>query len=221
MRAFLFCTSYFESAEQFDARYRKWLQYHASIPLEVEKLFVIDDASPKPPTNPQIAWLDALPDALPEQRVIGYHFTERLGRPSLLNYPGWWRSFFSSVRIADRYGFRKIIHVESDTFLLSKKLTDWMNGVSSGWSALWCPRYQFPETCVQVICADQFPAMREIAAKDYATHYALQPVEVLLPFTHVEKNFGGNRYNEFRSSIPGYADYAAQCLPQTPVEFRA
>src|SRR4029077_19580919 len=45
MRALLFCTSYFESPEQFDARYRKWLEYHLAVPLAAEKLFLIDDGS--------------------------------------------------------------------------------------------------------------------------------------------------------------------------------
>jgi hypothetical protein len=219
MRSFLFCTSYFESEEQF-RRYRKWLAFHLSVPLAVEKLFLIDDGSPYTPADPLLLWTEKLPNDLPSQPAIGFRFPRRLGRAHIGNYPGWWRSFFFSIEIADRYGFPKIVHVESDSFVLSTALTDWINSLRTGWNVLWCPFYQVPETCIQIICEDRFPALRELAARDYTSEFAGQYAENFLPFTRVERNFSGNRYNEFRSTIPSFADYAAQCSVETPVTFR-
>ena len=211
----LFCTSYLRDAERWQSRHRPWLTFHRAVPLSRAATFIVDDASPFVPNDPGIAVLDTLPPALPAGcDTFFYRFAAHEGRIGLTGHRGWWRSFLFSLTIADAYGFDKIVHVESDAYVLSRPLVDYLNGLASGWTALWCPRYNFPEPALQAIHRDQFPALRAVATRglDALTQ---QLAELTLPFTHVERRFAGNRYGEWRSRIPGYADYACQVKAAT------
>jgi hypothetical protein len=64
---------------------------------------------------------------------------ERLGRPGLFDFPDWWHSFMYAADYAGRYDFDKLVHVESDTYLLSPRLHQHVNGLEQGWTAFWCP----------------------------------------------------------------------------------
>lgn len=218
MKTLLFCTAYIHDAAAWEARYQRWLDHHLGFRLAREStVFLIDDASPWLPEDGGVQVLRELPESLPEGTGPYLRtFSERLGRTGLKSYPGWWRSFLASLEIPRRYGFDKIVHVESDAYLLSEKAISYVDSVHSGWHALWCPRYNIPETAIQVIAADQFDAMQHFADQDV---HALGGnfAELMLPFTHVEKRLVGNRYGEFRSRVPSYADFACQVTPGLPL----
>jgi len=126
-----------------------------------------------------------------------------------MGHRGWWRSFLYSLTIARHYGYSRIVHIESDAYLLSRRIIDYINGIDQGWTVFWCPRYNCPEPALQVIARNQFDAMEAVAARGLdALTGAI--AEMTLPFTHIERAFTGNRYGEFRRSIPSYADFACQ-----------
>jgi hypothetical protein len=216
----IFCTSYVADGAAWSTRYRRWLDHHGAIPWHDALLCLIDDASPFVPPTTEVICVPAgapLPDAPSLPLMV--RFPDRLGRPALIRYPGWWRSFLHSLVVARHYGCERIVHIESDSFVLSRRMAAFVEGRRSGWTAFWCPRWRFPETCIQVICADQFDAMQRLADDGWDRH-AGQLAERELPFTDVVRDPHGNRYGEFRSRIPGFADFAAQVQPHHKVWFR-
>jgi hypothetical protein len=62
-------------------------------------------------------------------------------------------------------GFARIVHIESDAFLLSRRIVDRFNALDDGWTAFWFPAYGVPEPALQVIADDQFDAMASFAAR--------------------------------------------------------
>ena len=220
----LFCTSYMDSLEVWRRRYGYWVDYYENVPLTRSATFLIDDASPYLPGDTRLAVVDDLAETPCPSPFHLYQFRDRLGRGSAEEgWPhwGWWRSFLFSLTIARRYGCRKIIHIESDAYLLSQPIVDYLNRLDAGWTALWCPRHRMPEGAIQVIAEDQFPAMQHLAETDVRTHAAKGLAEHYLPFTHIERGFVGNRYGEYRWTVPGYADFACQVdAAVTPVTFR-
>lgn len=216
----VFCTSYIADQEAWADRYERWLKHHAGLPFERALLCMIDDASPFRPDPQRLQVIDAgapLPAA--PARPLMVRFASRLGRRAVDDYPGWWRSFLFSVLVAKHYGCRKIVHVESDAYLLSRRMLDFINARASGWTAFWCPRWNFPETGIQVVCADRFDQMRGMWDAGWARH-AGQYAERVLPFTDVVRDPHGNRYGEFRTRIPGFADFAMQVSPRQRVWFK-
>lgn len=216
----LFCTSHIASEDAWHARYRPWLDYYDNVPLRRDATYMFDDASPFRPSDARLEIEEALADTPDFSKVRFHRFATHLGREGLVGHLGWWRSFIHSLEVARRYGFRRIVHVESDAYLLSEPLVEYLNSLESGWTVLWCDRYKLPEPAIQVIAEDQYPALQGIARMGVET-LARQMAELTLPFTHVERRFAGNRYGETRRRIPGYADYACQIdAGRTPVVFR-
>ena len=220
LKTLLFCTSYFESDTAWSERYRRWLDYYRARTLRRDALFMFDDGSPIAPPARDIATITALPDRLEPPAEYLYHFPDRLGRVALFDLPGWWRSFFFAFEVARRYGFDKVVHVESDAYILSQKMIEHVNALDRGWTAMWCPRYESPEAAIQIVARDQFDTVGAIAARGVG---AMRGVfaERFLPFTSIERGFAGNRYGEYRSRIPEYADFATQVTPRQDVAFRA
>jgi hypothetical protein len=219
MKTLLFCTSYVTSDNEWQQRYRRWLAHHGGIPLRHDAIFLIDDASPYRPGDSVTILDDRLPDSLEPRGVYLYRFREHLGRHTTTDFPGWLRSFLWAFKVAARFGFEKVVHVESDAYVLSGRLSSYLDGIGSGWTALWCPRWSFPESAVQVVCADRFDSISWARARKEQLRG--RAPEMMLPFTHVERSFIGDRYGEYFDSIPGHADYAAQVDPAMPVRFRA
>ncbi len=219
MKTLLFCTCYLARPEKWRGRYDRWLALHRQIPLAHDAIFLFDDASPHRPEDPAVQVIEALPAALAPRGVYLYRFAEHLGRVDVGHFPGWWRGFAFAVEVAERYGFDRMVHVESDAFLLSGELVEYLDALESGWTALWCPRYRCPEVNIQVICADAYPRFREATAAALAAGGAQMP-EITLPFTHVEQGFVGDRYAEYAPEIPPDADYAAQVLPTMTLRYR-
>lgn len=196
MKSILFCTSYIGHEQAWHERYQRWLDYYQDGPIAAAKKIMIDDGSPylPPPsiikTVPHTAPLSLFNDG----KVI-VRFDNNLGRQSVSAYPGWWRSFLHSLILARELGADKIIHIESDAYILSPRLADFINGIESGWHVMWTEHYKFPETAIQVICSDQFTMFEQFKAR--------QPdlndgglAENLLPFTAVHRQFKGDRYSE-------------------------
>jgi len=149
MRSFLFCTTFFGVAKLYEEapwRYPKWIEYYSRnlAAFGSDRLFLIDDGS-----NPAFIQLpgvtvidvsDYLPSELPPGPVL-FRFTTHLGKlrpwipPGGNGFPGWWRSFTFSLVLAERYGYSKIFHAESDLFVISQRLADHIRHLESGWTA--------------------------------------------------------------------------------------
>ena len=198
MKSIIFCTSYIRDAAAWETRYRRWLDYYQDFPLDVVKRLMIDDGSPYlPPADVIKTVSNTAPLASLEDRNLIIRFDDNLGRQSIKDYPGWWRSFLHSVEVARELGADKIIHIESDAYILSPRLRDFIDQTSTGWHVLWTQHNNFPETAIQVICRDQFEIFEDFKQKNPTLHFP-DMAEHMLPFTAVNKEFKGDRYSELK-----------------------
>ena len=191
-KSFLFCTMFIDSksSDHSYQRYEKWIDYYSDLKRQLgfSQLFLIDDGSDSNKLEQNIAVYDAenLPSSINDEISI-IKFQTNKGRTSVFEYPGWWRSFLFSFEIATKYKYSKIIHIESDFFLLSSELISFINGSNKGWISLFSDFYQFPETAVQVICEDSYCLINDLKDKLIINGYLLNyPAEMIIPFTHVE-----------------------------------
>lgn len=210
----VFCTSYMRDQAEWELRYPRWLAHHRKV-FPAEPLVMIDDGSEYLPDEPGISINSGLENFQVGSRASIFHFPDRLGRLAMHNFPGWFRSFTFSVVIAKKLNLTKIVHIESDSFILSEQALELINTTSSGWTAFWCPRWNFPETAFQIICEDSFASLEKVRVSSFATRYANKVMERSLPFTRIDRLLCGNRYGEFRSKVPSYADFAVQVGPGT------
>jgi hypothetical protein len=206
MKAFLFCTSYISNEGQHvPERYMKYIAFYKSrLPaLGVEHIFLVNDGSAY---SEKIR--DNITEIIPAELMSNRHlapgiymitFEKGLGRPSINDHCGWWRSFVFSYTIAMSCGFDKIIHIESDFFLLSDRLLSFIRHISSGWHTLWSKVNKWPESGIQIICKDRFEdlyiASEQARSLSYNSYY---PAENTLPFSAVHINFLGDRLDCLR-----------------------
>ena len=220
MKTIIFCTCYLNGEN--NSRYKKWADYyHGKMSIfNASNLFLIDDGSPSISIDEKIDVIKSydLPDSL-KNDISLFHFENRLGRISVRKYPGWWRSFTFSLQLAKKYNIDKLIHIESDFYIVSRKMIDHIAKISSGWTAFYSRFYKFPETAIQVICKDSYSGLYEISNKAAALNYKFKRrAEDILPFTKVEKQFYGDRFGEGkvlkgwlkRIEIPDKIDYIGQ-----------
>lgn len=206
MRTLLFCTAYAESPEVWENRYLPWHQHYFNSSLKVNNLLIVDDASP------------TRPDFLSENE---YHrFENRLGRQAAHVYPGWYRSFSYGVLSGFDKGFDKIIHAESDAFLLSDRIIEFVNSIESGWHTFWAPQHNLHESALQVICRDQYNSAKNFLNVIYDSYSGIC-MDSILPYTHVHKHFTGDRYGDYLDHIPQDVDYSCQTRPGWITRFKA
>jgi tetratricopeptide (TPR) repeat protein len=208
MKTLLFCTSYIAGQASWEQRYTRWLSHHRQSGLGQDAIVIIDDGSPFLPAGIPIVQAANL-GRTPLSRETIVHFSQRLGRTRTMDFPGWWRSMFAALGLARLYGFERLIHVESDSFVLSERLARFLSERESGWTALWLPEFASPESAVQVLCADSYHLLESLVARG-PYDFRDQPAEITLGFTHIEKSFIGNRYHELNRPIPADADYCVQ-----------
>ena len=221
MKTLLFCTGYASSLEKWESVHGRWINAVEHSGLSVDKILIPDDGSPFLPEWPGVVVIDAtLPEIEPDTRGVICRHSSNLGRQAVYVYPGWHRSFMLAAAYAQKYGYNKIIHIEADAFIISPRMIDHMNAYTQGWETFWCPRYQLPETAIQIIAGSALVSLYSLIDVPYS-QFAGQPADPghgqgasWLPYTTVNKNFHGDRWGENRQTPPTNADYACQ-IPVT------
>src|SRR6185312_5533072 len=90
--------------------------------LIVDQLLIIDDGSEVVPDWPDLQIIEENSGLAAIRPVALFRFNKHLGRHSPLNFPGWYRSFAFAAVFAQAHGFEKIVHIESDAFLISARV---------------------------------------------------------------------------------------------------
>lgn len=231
MKTMLFATCYIGTTDNINnkKRYQKWIDFYSEKLHEFNAtyLFLIDDGSQDINLNRKYGILDSneLPNDLKEGINL-VHFNQHLGRPNWNSYYGWWRSFLFSIILAEKYHCSKIIHIESDFFVVSKELIKYIKNIDSGWVALYSRFLSLPESAVQVVCRDQFGSLRTIHRLAQEKNFKYEQIaEKTLPFTAIIKDFTGDRLGDpevldawlRHIDIPIKLDY----IGQVPPEFNA
>ena len=119
-------------------------------------------------------------------------------------YPNW-----MTFEVLKSYlnNYERIFYIDTDAFALSEKFRNYMLSLTTGWTAFWTPKYNFPENGIMVICKDQFEKYKNL---NFLSFNKQGIAEKLMPYTLVNKDFNGDRFQEFLPNIPENADYAVQ-----------
>ena len=218
MRTLVYCTAYADTPSAWQTRYRRWVEALRRSGVRFDQLLLVDDGSAALPD-----WGDAAvvteaeaprpQDVVSAAPLLIYHFESRLGRASLFDFPGWYRSFAFGAAYARAQGFEKVIHLESDAFLISSRMRRYVDRAASGWTIFWTEKYGFPEIAIQVIGPDQIDALAAFCAEPYERMRGEIHEHHFHP-THLEKGMFGDRYGETAEPIPRTADYATQVPSQ-------
>jgi tetratricopeptide (TPR) repeat protein len=217
-----FCTSYVGAhlapTDTWEQRYAMWRRTIVSYRIRCDQVLIIDDGSPSLPDWRDVDVLhegDARRSLAP---AVLFRFARHLGRRGVSNFPGWVRSFFHAARYAEQNGFEKVIHIESDAFLTSDRMQAFVDEISDGWVAPWCPRWRRPESAIQIMAGAGLSAFAEFAHRD-VDDLAEAVIENELPFTWIEGSFRGDRFCEYMDHVPRDADWSAQTAPPIGVSW--
>ena len=222
-RTLLFCTSYAASERQWSGRYQRWLKAIRSSSLRYDAILLVDDGSPTLPDWPG-ANIFTDDDGTIIQNgsspLMMFHFRNHLGRKATFDFPGWYRSFAFAGRFAAAAGFEKIIHIESDAFLIGSRVQHHFNQITAGWTALWCPLYGgYAESGLQVIAGDAVKRFAMLEQSHPHDHLIGKEFERQLPFDIVETRFKGSRYGEYLNFVPGNAEYVVSAKDEQPEDY--
>jgi hypothetical protein len=213
MKTLVFCTAYAADEATWDWRYGRWLEAIRQSALDRQQILIVDDGSPCLPSWPGLRVInegDFIDDpALDNDEVILYHFLDNLGRSGLRNYPGWFRSFAFGSQYATQRNFDKIVHIESDAFLITQRIQHEFNAIDSGWVTVLNLQYNYPESSIQVIAGKQVAAYHEFTSRGYG-EFVGKDIEGLIPFTAILRQFKGARYGEYLDCVPSDADWTVQ-----------
>jgi tetratricopeptide (TPR) repeat protein len=218
-KTLLFCTAYATGNNVWEDRYRRWLDAIDVSSIEYDQEIMIDDGSPILPQWPDVSIAHDLDHYPTDARQVLISLAPHLGRLGMFNVPGWYRSFSTAAKIAVRFGFDKIIHIESDAFIISERLQRYINLSDEGWISLWCDTHAVPETGIQIIAGTGLHAYSEFARQPHEV-FVEKSFEKTIPFTHVERGFRGGRYGEKLNYVPRDADWTMQRYNVLPVPER-
>jgi len=209
MKTLLFCASYAQSKESWNHRWRRWLDHHLSIGLCIDQTLIVDDGSPVLPNWDDYVIVNSFADTQPKEKIVLYQHSDNLGFEAPFNYPGLYRSLQTGMAYAKKYGFERVLNVESDAFILSNKLVSYINNINNDWIALWEHHFNIPELGINIAAGNGLDKCCTVFEQPYNV-YQGKMLEIELPFTKVEKSFVGARYGEFADTVPENADYANQ-----------
>ncbi len=208
MKTCVFTNMYFQGNDPCGRprmeRALKWLKYIISIQdrLWFEQIYISVNGG----TADQIA---TILRAYPEVKLIRHNHLER-GQGH--DYLPCWRTT-QDYRMAINDGYDKIIMMDDDAFILSDKLIRHVHDLKTGWESMWCPRWNFPECGLSVLCKDTFPAYLKFAEIPYyERNESNEPIECMLPYTNVNKGvFNTDRFGELRLQQEPGMDAYFQC----------
>jgi hypothetical protein len=193
-------------------RYRLWLNAMRGSEIVHDHILLVDDASPVLPEWLDIHVTNRLHDDLAPSGVTLYRFDRRLGRQGRNVYPGWYRSFCLAARFAERHNFEKVVHVESDGFIITSRMQAYINDLTDDWVAPTIQSHAMPESAIQVMAGRGLVSYIQFARNPYSEIVGTA-AENILPFTRVEREFIGSRYGETLHHVPREADFVTQTNP--------
>ncbi len=212
MKTLLFAPMFLDEGDRLE-RNLKWLEYYKDIKqyLNYDHIYFVDNASKQ--SN-----IDIIKKHHPDIEInqCRVHF-KRLTNNA---YGYWYRAFSKAVKYAMDNNYDKIIHMDTDVFVLNSKICDYVNNYNNGWMAFWCKMHNFPESTFQIINKDQFQNAYNFYSEDFLEFYPYGIAETRLPLTHIEKRFNGDRFGEKQIEQQDNMDYFGQCPVKTKMMFK-
>ena len=198
-RVLVFCTAFVSRTGsdyyQWDVRYRIWLEAVRRLPIRVDQILFVDDGSDTSPSWEDLQVIEEGESYKTDAPVVFFKFGNNLGRKAFSDFPGWVRSFFFAAKFASANEFDKVIHLESDAFLISAGACRYVDGLRDGWTAFWCPRHNRPESGIQVIAGNELATYQAWSERPVES-FTDCVIETTLPFTRIAHALRGDRYGE-------------------------
>lgn len=198
-------------------RYKRWISYYNKRKemFGADGLILVDNGSKDNLVQQlnvtTVNVVENLLEAIPAETVM-FRFPEHYIKNDVANYPGWWRSFSYLSVLAEKYKIDKIIHVESDAYILTDKMINYIKNLNEGWNSFFSPILQWPESNIMIICGKDIDNLKRFYNKEvwFKKRTNKEYCEHVLPFTNISEDFKGDRYTEWGKPIPADADYACQ-----------
>lgn len=210
MKTVLFTPSYLNGVDGFGndrfQRNFKYLNYYAH--PEVKEALGID-LIVFADNNSSVDRCNKLLELFGDELAI-MRFDQHLERRGPYDYPYIWRAFYSIQELI-KEGFEKIILLDSDCYVLTNTLAQYIKGLSSGWTSFWCPKYNFAEASAWVLCKDTFSLYYSFIGQcKWEDRPGTEPMETLLPFTHIAREFTCDRWGEENKPQQDWMDLYCQ-----------
>jgi hypothetical protein len=215
MRTVLYSTLYLNGSDLFGnnrlERTVRYLDYYHSLKdrLGFDKVVFADNVS-------DYELISQLIDRS-KSYVSIHRYREHIPRLSVTDYGYCWRGVWDMKRLIDE-GYEKIITIDTDAFILTSRMADWVRDLKDGWSTVWCNRYNFPESALHVLCKPAFPLFEEMIKKDWRTLNGKVFMESTLPYK-VEYKFNSDRWGETKTPQDVGMDLYCQCPLGLPLKF--
>lgn len=211
MRTALVTMSYLEGVDSqgndMKERLKRFLNYYHNLDLGFDELVIFDNCSKvrslsslsfdgtftnQGKDNRCTVWKSAIFD-----EVTLFRFEEHLRRLDVADgYIYCWRAVYALRSLFA--GYDKIIFIDSDAYVLSRRLINFMRTCNQGFQSFWCPRHGFPESSLFIINKDAYPIFEkycdELSYEDRA--WRSTRMETSLPFTRVSHDFNIDRFGE-------------------------
>ena len=211
MKTLLFCTGYSTSDLEWEKRWRRWYNHHKQVGLQFDQLLIVDDGSPELPgwSDTRVIY-DLDRPWFANKDIVIYRYEDNLGIDGgAFSVPGLYRGFQTASRYMQEYGFDKLLNIESDSYILSKRMIEYINNIDKSWTAFWEPKFKVPELGINIAAGAGLTKWFNTTNKNYSEYNGLM-LETEFDFDHVEKGFVGERYGERCQVLPSGIDYACQ-----------
>lgn len=119
-------------------------------------------------------------------------------------YPYCWRALHD-LRVLMRMGYKKIICIDSDGYLNSERILEWVKTTNTGWQALWCPAHKFPDASMMILNEDAFSLHRAFCRTPWRRQLGMV-LENAIPITGVETKFNADRFGIHNIPPPARED---------------
>lgn len=147
--------------------------------------------------------------------VTIYRFHTELPRTGVWEYPYWWRCLDYLKVLIQREDITKLIHIDTDCYVLTPRLADYVRTRNTGWYVFWSQKYNFPEAAFWIVGEDSIQRFLDFPIPSFS-FYNGREAEHILPFTEVVKSFTGDRYGEVAASQDNTMDYYCQWSAACP-----
>lgn len=181
----------------------RYVNYYSSMKelLGFDNIFMLDNGS---------SYGNAI-NFLNQTHGVIFESLENIKSDGPNHYPYCWRALYYIQELIEK-GYEKIIMIDSDGFVVSRRLFNHIKNLRLGWNTVWCKRWEFPEASLQILCKDSFHLFKNFARIDYKRRFG-NIMEIVLPFTHIFNEFNCDRFGETNAPFTSNIDYYGQAGP--------
>lgn len=193
-------------------RNRRYLDYYTGVKedLGVDDIILYDNASAD-------TYITALKASHPTGVTL-FRASERLTHGAgKHDYPYCWRALYEFDTLF-HLGYDKIIMIDSDGFVLSKRLAQYIKNTNTGWVSFKSTTHEFPDCSLQILNRDAYPVFKRYAETPWKERVGCT-MERDIPFTLVSESFNVGRFGEeYLPQSPGM-DYYGQAPFNIELEY--